>query len=936
MKKSAVLVFMLLLIMMGICASADTTVNQSFSDFEAVSDVVPGRLFSMYTNKAPELEVHNNFRCLKIDSDDNADNILLMNPQSFKEGGFSVKFQITADSAPKVNWGKAPHIIVRYKNQNGSWVNDTIAEFAYDLIRVRIDGTEIKASGFFANSFYDFEFDFVREENTFKLVYKIGVNEYTKEYATCNDGDICVGFFSYLGNALYIRNIDFSESYSKGLTDEEIKTAFNEQNPSRPRILMDSDRLNEIRGLINTDEHFREWYVNVKQMADTALTTPVSQYELRDGERLLYVSRDVYNNTVYPAFVYLIEGGENYINRVWAELSAAAGFEDWHPMHFLDTAEMTFAFAICYDWLYDYWDEEQLQVIRTAIKELGLDAAMEAYDGSAEYDSSVYGAYHNRIGWKNDASNWGLVCNGGIAVGAMAIMNNENADYCADILEDAMRGIELPMSVYADDGAWLEGVGYWHYATQYLSYMMSSMENTLGSTYEYMESDGVKAAAQYLVAHTGPAGTFNYGDCTETIVSAPELFYLSDFYEDSSIYSARLGMMERFGIDGGIDDILFCNPYIKNNEDSSLRYARFDSVGVVTATNSITSDMANYIAMKAGKVGVTHGDLDAGTFVIDALGERWVTDYGSDSYTLPGYFDWATRINYYRKRAEGHSTLVINPDSGADQRIGATAPITDFVSGENGMLAITDMSEVYSDDADSVKRAVSLFDNNSRFMVQDEITSQTPADVYWFLQTDKTVNIALDKKSITLSSGNKRLLMLLQSNSGTASFSVTAAKPLASSPKPTGQAANNEYMRICIVNEDVTDLCLRVTFIPYIAGSEPDTTEIDELISIDKMLENADFNVEGITAELSINGQKTDKLSDGTAEINVKRNNSVSDVFIACYDVTGQIKSVRCFDSSEDILPTYFEVKETDTIKVFAWKEQIQPVSSVISFGTEL
>ena len=35
------------------------------------------------------------------------------------------------------------------------------------------------------------------------------------------------------------------------------------------------------------------------------------------------------------------------------ELRAAAAFPDWNPSHFLDTAEMTHAFAIGYDWLYE-------------------------------------------------------------------------------------------------------------------------------------------------------------------------------------------------------------------------------------------------------------------------------------------------------------------------------------------------------------------------------------------------------------------------------------------------------------------------------------------------------------------------------------------------------------------------------------------------------
>ena len=51
---------------------------------------------------------------------------------------------------------------------------------------------------------------------------------------------------------------------------------------------------------------------------------------------------------------------------------AAAAFEDWHPPHFLDTAEMTNAVAIGYDWLYDVLTPEQRATLKTAIIEKGL------------------------------------------------------------------------------------------------------------------------------------------------------------------------------------------------------------------------------------------------------------------------------------------------------------------------------------------------------------------------------------------------------------------------------------------------------------------------------------------------------------------------------------------------------------------------------------
>ena len=64
------------------------------------------------------------------------------------------------------------------------------------------------------------------------------------------------------------------------------------------------------------------------------------------------------------ALLYRSGRRPQYADRAWQELEAAANFKDWNPRHFLDTAEMTHAFAIGYDWLYDVWTPEQRATLR--------------------------------------------------------------------------------------------------------------------------------------------------------------------------------------------------------------------------------------------------------------------------------------------------------------------------------------------------------------------------------------------------------------------------------------------------------------------------------------------------------------------------------------------------------------------------------------------
>jgi hypothetical protein len=99
---------------------------------------------------------------------------------------------------------------------------------------------------------------------------------------------------------------------------------------------------------------------------------------------------------------------------------------------------------------------------------------------------------------------------------------------------------------------------------------------------------------------------------------------------------------------------------------------------------------ATFVGSKGGQMGADHGNLDAGTFVLDALGKRWFHDLGGDNYALTNYFtdtpnaSGVDRWDYYRMRPEGQNTLAINPDSTAGMVLGAVAPLIAYQSESGG------------------------------------------------------------------------------------------------------------------------------------------------------------------------------------------------------------------------------------------------------------
>ena len=157
---------------------------------------------------------------------------------------------------------------------------------------------------------------------------------------------------------------------------------------------------------------------------------------------------------------------------------------------------------------------------------------------------------------------------------------------------------------------------------------------------------------------------------------------------------------------------------------------------------------ALFVGFKAGDNKANHSHLDLGSFVFDAAGARWAMDLGADDYNLPGYFG-AQRWNYYRLRAEGQNTLVINPTAAPDQDPAARTQIIRFKSKPERAFAIADLTPAYAKNARRVWRGIALLDRN-KALVQDEIQADKPIDLWWFMHTPASVSIESDGRAANL------------------------------------------------------------------------------------------------------------------------------------------------------------------------------------------
>jgi len=201
--------------------------------------------------------------------------------------------------------------------------------------------------------------------------------------------------------------------------------------------------------------------------------------------------------------------------------------DPWNTQHFLDVAELTAAFAIGYDWLYDQWTDDQRTSIREAIVNYGLGYGLNAYTNT----SSTY------RWWQTVNGNWNCVSNGGLILGSLAILDDDTTGTASALLQQAVpNAVANCAKVPSSDGTGSETANYWEFALTGMSELTSSlMTATGGGDFGMLEANnGVPLTSVFRFYVTGMTSLFDYGDHGPNKYTATgnALFFLGTAYNE--------------------------------------------------------------------------------------------------------------------------------------------------------------------------------------------------------------------------------------------------------------------------------------------------------------------------------------------------------------------------------------------------------------------
>ncbi len=571
-----------------------------------------------------------------------------------------------------------------------------------------------------------------------------------------------------------------------------------------PRLMLTDEHLAALKAAAPTDPVLQNYVSQVLAQADDVLALPALEHKLV-GPRLLSVSRNCLHRIYTLGVAWRWTSDEKYAKAAESNLLTVCAFPDWNPSHFLDTAEMSHAVGVGYDWFYPYLSDESRLKIREGLIQHGMMAGKTAYNSGAWWSKSEF--------------NWNQVCNSGLTVGALAIADTDPA-WAEYIVPRAVASLPKALAAYGPDGAWMEGPGYWHYATRYTAYGLCAMDTALGTDFGLSTIKGLSVTGLFPTYATGPTGLLlNYADSGERARRRPMpcMFWLARKYDNTFISDAEHAVVAKDGADA-CHVVWYVPPSGVPLGDRNLDRHFRSPVDIMVMRSAWDDPNALFVGVKGGYNQVNHGHLDLGNFEMDALGVRWARDLGSDDYNLPGYWDkrkGGKRWQYYRLNSQSHNVPLLN---GNDQDANAVAKVLRFESQPDHAFVTLDLSSAYPDLAKSVTRGVAVTKGRKGVLVQDEFALAKPCEVQWGMTTDAGIEPHEDGTAMLTLDGNQLLARVLSPEG--AQFTVGSAEQ--QPPQKTNKGVNRLLVRVP-GDGDVT-IAVQLAPVWTDGGAQPEVT----------------------------------------------------------------------------------------------------------------
>jgi hypothetical protein len=522
-----------------------------------------------------------------------------------------------------------------------------------------------------------------------------------------------------------------------------------------PRLLLLKDEEERIVDLIKKDTTWKKVHNSIIDESEEILSLqPVQRTVI--GRRLLQISRESLRRIFFLSYAWRLTHKKKFLAGCEDELLTVSKFEDWNPSHFLDVAEMTLAVAIGYDWLYNDLSAKSRAIISKAIIEKGLTPSLDA-----RYN-----------GWLRGSNNWNQVCNAGITLGALAVYESQPAA-SVSLIERAIKSITIPMKEYAPDGNYKEGYSYWGYGTSFNVLFNNALEKAFGSDFNLNSQPGFMQTASFYENLIGPSGQpFSFSDCGGIEGLQPAMFWFADKLKDPSLLFIEKKYLQtsKFNVKSNRllpAAMLWANGVsVKDiKEPAQKNWNGKGGNEVAIMRTGWLTEKEIYVGFKGGSPSVSHGHMDAGSFVMDAKGVRWSADLGMQQYNSleqAGLDIWnmnqnSQRWGVFRYNNYSHSTLTVNDQL---QNVKGNATVVKSSSDPLNANTVMDLSSIYNKHLQKAMRGIAIV-NKQYVVVRDELeTGDSVCVIRWAMLTPATV-AAINGNQARLTTRGQKLTLFV-------------------------------------------------------------------------------------------------------------------------------------------------------------------------------
>ncbi|NRB53280.1 MAG: heparinase II/III family protein [Saprospiraceae bacterium] len=519
-----------------------------------------------------------------------------------------------------------------------------------------------------------------------------------------------------------------------------------------PRLILNASIEKQVRKKLKSDKVVQNMYQALRLNAEEIMKQPVAE-RIQIGRRLLSVSREVLYRMNVLGMVYRIDKKQAHLDRINQEVLAVCAFSDWNPSHYLDVAEMAMAIAIAIDWAGKDLPKSTVEIAKRSLVEKGI---------KPSYNKK------GNTGWVNGTNNWNQVCHGGMIAAAIVVAEDE-PELAARTISRALEGMPHALIEYGPDGVYPEGSTYWGYGTSFSVLTASMFESAFGTDFGLGDYPAFQESAMFRVLATAPSGGYyNFADCGDRRRENGDLTL--------AWFAARTG-----------NPIYFEKERFLRNPKKMGKLARHAGAGlvwlsqfeptqatkiptawkgeganpVVFFTGGVGDKHQYYFGGKGGRGTVNHGNMDAGSFIFELNGVRWVVDPGNQNYhqlEKTGFNLWGRcqdceRWKLLNKNNYGHSTLTVN---NALHVVDGLTTITEFKQNEKPTVRL-DMSPTFAGQLKGVQRKFTK-DSPTSLLIEDELEVTTSTqEITWQLMT--TAEVEMVKGGALLRKDGKVLKM---------------------------------------------------------------------------------------------------------------------------------------------------------------------------------